>query len=295
MGILQFENKTLMIKNTALVLEGGGFRGIFTAGILEVFLKEKLFFEAVFGISAGASYGASYLSEQKGRNLEVNTYIGDPRYFGLKHLIRKGSLFSWEFIFEDMPQNLVPFDYQTLKNSESQFYVGTSNCLTGASEFFLLNKTNKKDFKTLLSASSSLPLIAPIVSYENLYLLDGGLADSIPFEYALKQGFEKAVVILTQPTNYKKEPLKYPWLFKWYYRKHPKVYEMLLTRSERYNTTIRKLEQLEQEGTLFVIRPQEKLSVSRLENNPKKTAHVFSDAMALAEKELPRFQKWLKQ
>lgn len=284
-----------MIRNTALVLEGGGFRGMFTAGILEVFLEEELFFESVYGISAGASYGASYLSEQKGRNLEVNAYIGDPRYFGLKHLIQKSSLFSWEFIYEELPQKIIPFNYQTLQNSESQFYVGASDCLTGASQFFLLNQANKKDFKTILSASGSLPLIAPMVSYLGQLLLDGGLADSIPFEHALKQGFKKAVVILTQPKGYKKEPLKYPWLFKWYYRKHPKVYEMLLNRSDRYNTAINKLEQLEQEGILFVIRPQEKLKVSRLENKPQKTAQVYSDAMELAKKELPRFKKWLKQ
>lgn len=284
-----------MIKNTALVLEGGGFRGIFTAGILEVFLEKKLFFESVYGVSAGASYGASYISQQAGRNIAVNEYIGDKRYFSLKNLLRDGSLFSWDFILEEIPQSIIPFDYQTLKESESKFYVGTSDCATGESEFFLLNKADKKDFRTILAASNSLPLIAPIVSFNGKLLLDGGLADSIPFEYALNNGHQKAVVILTRPKEYIKEPLKFAPLFKWFYRKQPKVYEMLQSRADRYNESIRRLEQLEKENLIYVIRPKETLQISRLENKPHKTAQVYEAAMELARNKFPNLQDWLNQ
>jgi len=282
-----------MIKNTALVLEGGGFRGIFTAGILEVFLENKLFFETVVGVSAGASYGASYISRQAGRNIAVNALIGDQRYFSLNNLFRKRSLFSWDFIYEEIPQKIILFDYDALKESATSFYVGTSNCLTGESEFFILNKADKKDFKTILSASGSLPLIAPMVSYEGKLLLDGGLADSIPFEYALNQGHKKAVVILTQPKGYLKEPLKYAAFFKWVYRKHPVVYEMMLSRATRYNESVHRLEELEKEGVVYVIRPKEKLLISRLENKPHKTAKAYSIALDQGRSEFSKLEKWL--
>lgn len=284
-----------MIKNTALVLEGGGFRGIFTAGILEVFLEEQLFFESVYGVSAGASYGASYLARQAGRNIAVNEFIGDKRYCSVWNWMREGSLFSWDFIYEEIPQCIIPFDYNVLKESESKFYVGASNCETGDPEYFLLNECDKKDFKTILSASSSIPLIAPVVSFRGKLLLDGGLSDSIPFEYALSQGNKRAVVILTQPQGYLKGPLKAASFFKWYFRKQPKIYEMLQSRTERYNNAVHRLEQMEKEGAVYVIRPGEKLLVSRLENNPDKTAMVYQSAMELARKQLQDLQRWLHQ
>ncbi|MGE0079158.1 MAG: patatin family protein [Bacteroidales bacterium] len=282
-----------MIKDTALVLEGGGFRGIFTAGVLEVFLEKRLFFESVYGVSAGASYGASYVSEQIGRNIAVNEFIGDKRYCGFGNLLRERSLFSWRFILEEIPQNIIPFDYNALKKSNSKFFVGTSNCQTGESEYFLLNEADKTNFRVILSASCSLPFISPIVQFDGKQLLDGGLSDSIPFDYALSQGHKRAVVVLTQPRGYLKEPLKLKALPKLFYRKYPKVYEMLLSRAERYNESVRRLEQLEKEGTVYVIRPDEKLLVSRLENKPRKTAMVYASAMNLTRNRFEDLKQWL--
>jgi predicted patatin/cPLA2 family phospholipase len=154
---------------------------------------------------------------------------------------------------------------------------------------------SRKDFNTVLIASGSLPLVAPMVSFDGKLLLDGGLTDSIPFEYALNNGHKKAVVVLTQAKGYIKDPLKYRLLFKWVYRKYPKVYEMMLSRADNYNASIRRLEQLEKEGVLFVIRPEEKLRVSRLENKPHKTAKVYASAMELAKRKLSELQNWLGQ
>lgn len=268
-----------MEKKTALILEGGGFRGMFSAGILEVFLENDLSFESVYGVSAGAAYGVSYISKQVGRNIAVNELISDKRYCSWNNLFREGTMFSWDFIYEEIPQSIIPFDYEALKNSPSQFYVGTSNCKTGQPEFFLLNNADKKDFRTLLAASGSLPFIAPMIHYDNKILMDGGLSDSIPFEYALNNGNERAVVILTQPKDYSKGPMKHTPLFKWYYRKFPKVYEMLVTRADRYNASLEKLEQLEQEGVVYVIRPKQALDIKRVENNPQKTAAIYHTAM----------------
>lgn len=282
-----------MIKNIALVLEGGGFRGIFTAGILEVFMKNDLYFDAVYGVSAGATYAASYLSKQPGRNLEVNELISDKRYLSYHNLLREKSLFSWDFILEEIPQKIIPFDYKTLQNSKSHFYVGASNCQTGEAEFFLLNEADKQEFKIILSASCSLPLIAPVVEYRKKHLLDGGLADSIPFRHALKNGQNKAIVILTQPENYRKNPLKNRWLFKWYYRKYPKVYKMLCQRAEKYNDSLRQLKQLEEDGTVFVIRPEKPIEIKRIENNPVKTKKIFEDGVNAAKQNLSRLEQWI--
>jgi len=284
-----------MIKNTALVLEGGGFRGIFTAGILEVFLEKGLFFESVYSVSAGAAYGVSYISEQLGRNLAVNEMIGDQRYCSWNNLLKGGCMFNWEFIYETIPQHIILFDYNALKKAQSKFYVGVSNCKTGGTEYFLLNQADKKDFSTILAASGSLPFIAPMVEYHGKTLMDGGLSDSIPFQYALEQGAERAVVILTQPQNYTKEPLKYPGIFKWYYRKYPEVYKMLVSRAERYNESLQKLELLEKEGKVYIIRPSRALDIKRIENDPRKTAMIYHETMKQAQKDFQNLQNWLSQ
>lgn len=284
-----------IINKTALVLEGGGFRGIFTAGVLDVFLKNKLFFPYAIGISAGASYGVSYVSRQEGRNLEVNNYISDKRYSSIQNYLRDGSLFSWDFIYREMPENIIPLDYKGFADSATRFWVGVSNCVTGKSEYFQLNQTSKKDFTSLLAATCSLPLIAPIVEYHNTPYLDGGLSDSIPFEQALNSGNDKAVVILTRPKNYLKKPVKQAWFFKYYYRNYPKVAELLISRAEQYNQSVKKLEELENKGIVFIIRPETDIEVSRLENKPKKTEKAYFKATKLANEQIPALIQWLNK
>lgn len=283
-----------IIEKTALVLEGGGFRGIFTAGVLEVFLKNKLYFDYAIGVSAGASYGVSYVTQQPNRNLEVNKFIGDKRYAGFGNLLKKGSYFSWDFIFDTIPNTMVSLDYKMLENSPTRFWVGATNCLTGQCEYFLLNEAKDSDFVNILAASCSLPLIAYKIKHNNQPYMDGGLADSIPFEQALKSGNERAIVVLTRPKGYIKSPLSNKWVFKWYYRKFPKLVDVILSRPENYNETIRQLEELEHEGKVFVIRPEKEISVGRLENNPQKTEIVYNEGVKLAESVLPELLKWME-
>ncbi len=283
-----------IFKKTALVLEGGGFRGIFTAGVLEVFLKNNMIFDFAVGVSAGASYGVSYVSQQSGRNLLVNQFISDKRYAGLGNLIKKRSYFSWDFIFEEIPTNMVSLDYEAFKNSITKFWIGTTNCVTGKPEYFLLNPANKSEFKTILAASCSLPLIAPKVNYQGNNYMDGGLTESIPSDFAFLKGNNKAIVILTRPRGYVKAPLKNKALFKWVYRKHPKLVELILSRPARYNESIKKLEALEKEGKVFIIQPEKEIAVGRLENKPIKTEKVYYNGMRVTEKLLPELLKWLE-
>lgn len=156
-----------IVEKTALVLEGGGFRGIFTAGVLEVFLKNQLFFDYAVGVSAGASYGVSYVSRQPNRNLLVNQFISDKRYAGIRNLLRKGSYFSWDFIFDEIPNSMVTLDYDALAKSPTNFWIGATNCNTGKGEYFLLNSATRDDFVTILGASCSLPLISYKVHLNN--------------------------------------------------------------------------------------------------------------------------------
>lgn len=280
-------------EKTALVLEGGGFRGIFSAGVLDVFLKNKLYFEYAVGVSAGALYGVSYVSQQPNRNLEVNKYISDKRYAGFGNWLRKGSYFSWDFILNVIPNTMVSLDYEMLKNSPTKFWIGTTNCETGKAEFFQLNETPKSDFAKILAASCSLPFISPIVNFNNKKYLDGGLADSFPFEHALSEGNNKAVVILTRPKGYVKAPLKNKWLFTWHFRKYPKLLHVILSRPDVYNESLKKLEELEKEGKVFVIRPEQEIAVGRLENDPKKTEMVYNQGMKVAENCMSELIKFL--
>jgi predicted patatin/cPLA2 family phospholipase len=282
------------IEKTALVLEGGGFRGIFTAGVLEVFLQHQLFFDYAVGVSAGASYTVSYVSQQPNRNLQVNRFISDRRYAGLGNLLFHRSFFNWNFIFEEIPKNRVILDWDALKNSPTRFWIGVTNCNTGKFETYLLNPTLQPDFKTILAASCSLPLIAPIVGLNNQEYLDGGLANSIPFEHALASGNERAIVVLTRPKGYVKPPLKRIWILKWMYRKYPNLVELIITRPEKYNESIKRLEELAKAGKVFVICPESEISVGRLENNPDKTEKVYYEGMRVAEKLLPELKEWLK-
>lgn len=281
-------------KNTALILEGGGFRGIFTAGILEVFLENKIFFDTVYGVSAGAAYGVSYVSEQKGRNLEVNEIINDKRYCSWNNWLKKGSMFDWDFVYEEVPKNIIPFDYETFNHSPSKFMVVTTNCETGKPEYFELNGKSKSEFKTILAASGSLPFISPMVHYDAKLIMDGGISDSIPFEYALKNGSERAVLILTQPRNYTKDPLKMAALFKWYFRKYPVMYELMKNRYKKYNEDLKKIETLEKTGQIFVIRPKQAIAVKRIENKPDKTALIYKEAMQQMQSDLADLKAWLK-
>ncbi len=283
-----------MKKKTALILEGGGFRGMFTAGILEAFLNNQVVFDSVYGVSAGASYGASYVSKQSGRNLKVNQFIGDKRYCGIRNLLQTGSYFSWDFIYEEIAQKILPYNYESLKYS-CDFFAGASNCNTGKAEFFKLNGLDKKDINTLLIASGSLPLLAPIVDYKGEKYLDGGLADSIPFEYALSHGSDRVVVILTRPKGFVKSELKLRRLLKLSYKKYPKVYEMLKKRAKRYNESLTKLKELERDRKAFVIYPQQKLAVNRIEKNPQKTHKIYHEAMSYCEKIMPELLRWLNK
>ncbi|WP_439183798.1 patatin-like phospholipase family protein [Carboxylicivirga taeanensis] len=280
--------------NTALVLEGGGFRGMYTAGVLDAFLYNGIRFPYVIGVSAGAAYGISYVSEQFGRNKEVNLkYTADPRYMSLGNLLRKGNLFDWDFVYGEVPDKLVPFDFDALFNSSTEFEIGVTNVQSGEAEYYSSRNLNRDELLAAITASSSLPFVSKMAKLHEQVYMDGGLADSVPVMHALNKGYERVVVILTRNKNYRKNPARFRGVIKACYRQYPKLVEAILSRADRYNKTLDELEQLEQAGRAYLIRPDQPMSVSRIENNAQKLDALYQQGFDEAKQQVQDLQYWL--
>ena len=257
-----------------LVLEGGGMRGIYTIGVLDCLMDENVRADYVIGVSAGACNGSSYVSNQKGRAFLTNTkYITDSRYLGMKNYLTTKSLFGMDFLFDEIPNKLIPFDYDAFFKSPCEFVIGVTDVITGRAKYF--NKSHVEPTNTVLRASSSLPVFAPIVEYQGNKYLDGGVADSIPVKKALEDGCDKVIVVLTRERGFVKKPEKFRSVYKRMYKKFPKFIEALDKRHIQYNETLALLEQLEQEGKALVIAPRAPLPVSRFEKNPEQLTAVW--------------------
>jgi predicted patatin/cPLA2 family phospholipase len=278
----------------ALVLEGGGFRGVYTAGVLDAMMQQHLFFDYLIGVSAGAAYSVSYVSRQYQRNLEVNRFVKDKRYCSLGNLIRLGTYFDWDFVYHTIPTQIIPFDYEAYYQSSSRLHVVVTNITTGKPEYKELRTNNPIAFRDWLTATSSLPFIAQPKIIDSQAYMDGGLSDSIPVNKALADGNERAVVVLTRPKGYRKKDVKNDWMLKVVYRHYPHLVERIKARAQEYNRTLDQLERLEQEGKVFLIRPAQNATVSRLENNPDILKTSYDNALQQMEKVLPALQDWLQ-
>lgn len=277
------------MRNMGLVLEGGGLRGNYSAGVLDAFLDERILFPYVIGVSAGAGMGCSYASGQRGRNLEIlRRFHGDPRYLSLRSLITTGSIFGMNFVFHDIPNALVPFAWKNFVDSPVRFTAVCTDCETGGAEY--LEKRpgmSAEEFYTILEASSSMPYTARIVSYNGKKYLDGAIADAIPLEKAVSEGFTRNVVVLTNPAGYrKKQELHPPDGLVYFGRK--KLIEALKTRVERYNRSLEHAEAEEQAGRAIIIRPSKDLHVSRVEKSREKLERLYALGYADAKKMLER-------
>ena len=280
--------------HTGLVLEGGGFRAIFVAAALEVLHKHALFFPYMIGVSAGAAYGASYASRQQGRNLDTLKFINDKRYCGIKHLIKTGDYFNWEFIYKVIPASLLYFDYEALKTSTSKFQVVLTNCETACPAYFDANNSYPQHLCDILSATSSLPFISKTRIIDGNKYLDGGLTDAIPIDHAFSQNNKHLVVITTRPKGYEKKKSKRDGFFNVFYRKYPRLVEVMSKRIDNYNVRLREIEHLESEGKIFVIRPENQIPIGRLQNDPHVLEKVYFDSMKKIENDISHLKEWLR-
>lgn len=271
------------VSNIGLVLEGGGRRGIFTCGVLDYFLEKGIEFPYVIGVSAGACNGLSYLSKQKERAKKTNIDLYEQyRYMGWNYLLKKKNFFDFDFMFHDIPERILPYDYDTYFTSEQRFEMVTTNCLTGEAAY-LEDKDSPERVIAIAKASSSLPILSPITYVDNIPMLDGGIADSIPVERAQSQGYNKNVVVLTRNKGYRKKSkdMKIPSFI---YKKYPAIRQALEKRNELYNYQLNLVEQLEEEGQIFVIRPERPIEVGRLERNIQKLEALYHEGYSLASK-----------
>lgn len=276
---------------TGLVLEGGGVRGIYTAGVLDVFMDEGLTFDGLIGVSAGAIHGCSYLSEQKGRSLRYyQNYVADPRFMSLRSWIRTGDFIGVEFCYHELPDKLDIYDHEAFLRNPTPYYAVCTNVDSGEAEYIRI--TDMRTQIDVLRASASLPFCSRLVEIEGRRYLDGGCTDSIPVEQFRRMGYEKNVVVLTRPADYRKKPMN-ARLIRLCYRKYPKFMAALLRRHIRYNETTEKILELEKAGEIFVIRPGSALEVGRLEKDPEKVRQVYNRGRADAIACMAQLKEWL--
>lgn len=279
-----------------MILEGGGFRSLFTAGILDVFIESNLEFPYVIGVSAGASMGASFVSRQIGRNKRVTIdFTDDGRYLGILNWVKTGSIFSREFIFDTIPNSLVTFDYETFFSSVKKYYIVATHCETGDPEYFDAATCSRSRLNEYLYASICMPFVSKPFEIDGSFYLDGGISDSIPVEKSIRDGNSKHLIILTRSREYRKKKIKPEWLVRKFYRKYPELAERLIRRYERYNTTLELIEKLEQAGDAFVFRPLEGVNVKRLEKNRQILETLYREGRNQAVASLRLLKRWLSR
>lgn len=276
-----------------LVMEGGAMRGMFTAGVTDVLMENEIFFDGAAGVSAGACFGCNYKSRQKGRAIRYNLrFCRDKRYCSLYSLITTGDMFGAKFCYHTMPDELDIFDYDEFNRNPMVFYVVCTDVETGKPVY---KKLNKADYEGLewIRASASMPLASRIVEIDGRKFLDGGISDSIPLSFMERHGFERNIVILTQPRDYIKKPSKSIKLVKSVYKKYPKLVKTYSERAKMYNDQLEYIRKSESEGRAFVIAPPKKLEVGHVEHNPDKLLEVYRAGRKAALDNLDRILEFL--
>jgi predicted patatin/cPLA2 family phospholipase len=284
-----------MNKKTGLVLEGGAMRGIFTAGVTDIMMENGIDFDGVIGVSAGAAFGCNYKSKQNGRAIRYNLkFCNDKRFCSVQSLVKTGDMFGAEFCYHELPEKHDIFDTKTFEENPQEFYVVCTDVITGKPVYKRLDKAEYNDLEWI-RASASMPLASRIVEIDGYKLLDGGISDSIPLAYFQKIGYEKCVVILTQPKGYIKTPSKSIYAAKLMLRKYPELIKTLENRPEVYNKQVKYIRNEEKKGNVFVIAPEEKLPVNRVEHDADKLRAVYEIGRKIGKNRLNDLKAFLEK
>ncbi len=258
-----------------LVLEGGAMRGLFSAGVMDVLMENNLIFDGAVGVSAGACFGCNYKSGQKGRVIRYNLrFCRDRRYCSVKSLITTGNIFGAEFCYHTIPDKLDVFDSETFEKNPMEFFVVATDIETGKAVYHRMSKANYHELEWI-RASASMPFASKITEINGRKFLDGSIADSIPLKFMESMGYDKNIVILTQPRNFIKTQNKNLSLIRKTYRKYPAFVKSFESRPEMYNNELNFIRKSEREGRAFVIAPPEKLPIGHIEHNPNKLLEVY--------------------
>lgn len=279
---------------TGLIMEGGAMRGLFTAGVIDVMMENDIEYDGAIGVSAGAAFGCNYKSRQIGRVIRYNVdNCKNPEYCSFRSLIKTGDMFGAEYCYHKLPEELDLFDYETYEKNPMEFYIVCTDVETGKPVYY---KSEKADHECLewMRASASMPLASRIVEIGGYKMLDGGISDSIPIKYFESIGYDRNVVILTQPEDYVKDRNKLIPLMKTALRKYPKVIETIARRHEIYNETTEYIKKKEREGEILVIRPDEALPIKRVEHDADKMRNVYGLGRVVAMRRLNEIKSFLK-
>lgn len=276
-----------------LVLEGGAMRGMFTCGVIDVLMENNIDFDGVIGVSAGAAFGCNYKSKQIGRGIRYNMrFCNDKRYCGLRSLITTGNLFNAEFCYQIVPTQYDIFDDETFYNNQMGFIAVCTDVETGTPYYKSFDKKEENMFEWF-RASASLPLVSKIVEIDNMKLLDGGIVDSIPLKHHEEIGYQKNVVVLTQPETYRKKSNKMMPIIKFVLKKYPKLVDAIKNRHNMYNETLDYIMDKEKNGEILVIRPEADLGIGRTEKNPDNLKRVYEIGRETAIKRLDEIIEYL--
>ena len=280
---------------TGLIMEGGGMRGMFTAGVTDVMMEAGIEFDGAIGVSAGAAFGCNYKSKQIGRAFRYNAkYCADKRYSGIGVFLKEGNLFSKSFCYEELPVKLDPFDFETYKSNPMEFYLVCTDVETGKPVYHQYEGWEDHGFEWF-RATTSMPMVSQIVEIGDMKLLDGGISDSVPVQFFESSGYDRNVVILTQPRGYTKKKNSLIPLMKLQYRKYPKLVDAMANRHNEYNETLAYIEQQERFGRLLVICPEEDLNISRAEKDPNELKRVYEVGRQIAVQHLDEIKAYLNR
>ena len=278
-----------------LILEGGAMRGLFTAGVMDVMMEAGVRFDGVIGVSAGAAFGCNYKSGQIGRVVRYNTrFCADPRYCGLRALLRTGDIYSADFCYGEVPLRLDPFDFGAFERSPMEFYVVATDVETGEPVYH--KYTGRADHGLdWIRASASMPVVSRMVEIDGRKYLDGGVTVSIPLAFFGRLGYDRRVVVLTQPAGYRKQPNRLMPLVRRRYRAYPRLVEAMANRHNAYNAELDYVAREEAAGRAFVIRPAAALPVRRVEKDPANLRAAYEAGRAAGQARLDALKEYLGQ
>lgn len=280
---------------TGLVLEGGGLRALFTAGILDVFLEHNINVDGVIGVSAGALFGINYVTRQNGRALRYNLQLKDhPDYMGLRCLLRTGEIVGGEFAYHVVPFSIDIVDADTFRSNPTEFWMVCTDVVNDEPIYHRMDEVSHKELQWM-RASASMPVVSHVVKLDGKTMLDGGMIDSIPLAAFQRMGFERNIVILTQPIDYRKKPTKLGWFFRLCCRKYPKIAEIMERRHKMYNSELDYIHSEVQKGNTLLIYPNESLNIGRTELNEHKMRAVYNQGRQVAEERLQEIKDFLGQ
>jgi len=281
------------MEKIGLVLEGGAMRGMFTAGVLDVMMENGITFDGAAGVSAGAAFGCNIKSRQIGRAIRYNKkYCRNKEYVSIRSWIRTGDLYGADFGYRKLPLELDPFDEKTFRENPMDFYAVATDMDTGEAVYHNCLTGDAKDLEWI-RASASMPVVSRPVEIDGRRLSDGGTADSIPLRFMENRGYGKNVVVLTQPPEYRKEPMKHFGIMKFALRKYPKLVNALKIRPEMYNAEVAYVHEREDAGAVFVIQPPEKLNIGAVCRDPDELERVYQIGRAVMESKMRELQEFM--